>query len=131
MRDLKSANFFKIYNAYERYDFYEIPACGDETCELPIIEIGSSELTPEQMSLKPKILITAGLNGTEDVAISTAMNFVEYISTAICRVTFRCELHEGSGGSSNRAQFSDFRGSDGVAPGSLLEGREGAHFRPG
>ena len=37
-------------------------------------------MTEQQISLKPKILITAGLDGTENVAISTAMNFIEYIS---------------------------------------------------
>ena len=36
-------------------------------------------MTEKQTSLKPKILITAGLDGTENVAISTAMNFINYI----------------------------------------------------
>jgi len=68
-----------VYNGYERYEFFEVPKCGKDDCRLPIIEIRSPELTDQQSTLKPKILITAGLDGKEISAVSGAMNFIKYI----------------------------------------------------
>jgi predicted deacylase len=51
-------------------------------------------LTKEQITLKPKILITAGLDGTEISAISTAMNFIQYIGRFKKKITFRFKLFE-------------------------------------
>lgn len=98
-------NFFKVYNAYERFEFYEIPKCGDDTCQLPVVEIGSSELVEDQMSLKPKLLITAGLGGTDDVAISVAMNFLHYVgkSQSLRKLIGRVELHGRPGSAPARA----------------------------
>lgn len=129
-RILSKVNFFKVYNGYERFEFYEIPKCGHDFCELPIIEIGSSELVKDQLSLKPKLLITAGLDGTEDVSISVAMNFLRYVGTRLARLelTNRIELHERFGGASTGSQFPHFRGADGLAGGGLPEKGKGGHF---
>jgi hypothetical protein len=69
----------KVYNAYNHFNFYENPKCGDKLCELPIVEIGTVEHKKEEIEKKPKILITAGLNGKDVVSISTAINFLKYV----------------------------------------------------
>lgn len=69
----------KVYNAYDHFNFYNNPKCGDKLCELPIIEIGTVEHKKEEIEKKPKLLITAGLNGKDVVSVSTAMNFLKYV----------------------------------------------------
>lgn len=82
----KTGKVFKVYNAYERFETYRIPNCGDELCQMPIIEIGYFEGKKSGFSKKPKILITAGMDGTDDVSMSAAINFIKFIGKLICPV---------------------------------------------
>ena len=78
---------FKVYNAYERYKFHEIPMCGEEKCQLPVVEIGLIDSKQKEDAQKPKLLITAGLDGKEKVAISVAMNFIKYIGCKFINIS--------------------------------------------
>lgn len=75
----KKDKIFKIYNAYERYEIYSVPKCGNEDCQMPIVEIGFFGGKDQNFDKKPKILITAGMDGTDETAIAAAMNLIIFI----------------------------------------------------
>ena len=75
----KKNKIFKVYNAYERYDIYNVPKCGDVDCEMPVVEIGFFGGKDKDFDKKPKILLTAGMEGTEDTAIASAVNLIKFI----------------------------------------------------
>lgn len=83
----KKNKIFKIYNAYERNENYFVPNCGNKDCEMPVVEIGFFGGKDRDFIKKPKILITAGMDGTDETAIAAAMNLIEFIGsqTLICR----------------------------------------------
>jgi hypothetical protein len=75
----KKDKIFKVYNAYERNDIYYVPKCGNEDCQMPIVEIGFFGGKDKDFDKKPKILITAGMDGTEETAIAAAMNLIVFL----------------------------------------------------
>ena len=56
-----------------------MPKCGKVDCQMPIVEIGFFGGRDQDFDKKPKILITAGLDGTDETAIAAAMNLIIFI----------------------------------------------------
>ena len=69
----------RVKDGYSHFQFHYIPKCGDKKCELPIVEIGASKERQGLKTARPKLLITAGLEGTDQVAISAVMNLIKYV----------------------------------------------------
>ena len=53
--------------------------CGYSLCKMPIIEVGMFENKDSEFTAKPKLLITAGMQGYDLTSISIAMNIIAYI----------------------------------------------------
>lgn len=70
---------FRVYNAYERNDIYYVPKCGDEDCQMPIVEIGFFGGKDKDFMKRPKVLITAGMDGTDETAIAAAMSLISFV----------------------------------------------------
>ena len=85
MEHLKKKNkIFKVYDGLKEYVTHydyakESHLCGDEECQMPIVEIGFFEGKDATFKSKPKILITSGLEGGNSTSLSAVMNLIHFI----------------------------------------------------
>lgn len=70
---------FRVNDGYYNMMTWTPFNCGTEVCQMPIVQIADFSGGDQDFVKKPKILITAGVDGTDIVAMSNAMNLITFI----------------------------------------------------
>lgn len=70
---------FRVKDAYYNYMNWSNFDCGTELCRMPIVEVADFSGGDRDFVKKPKILITAGVDGNDVVSMSNAMNLITFI----------------------------------------------------